>query len=70
MAEYTEAFAAFILEAKDAFDDLCAEIDAGNVPAGNSATVRITVPVVVVDRIRFDRLAAAAQANGNGDGEH
>ena len=65
MAEYTEAFARFILEARDAYNDLCAEIEAGRVPAGNSATVRITLPAVVVDQIRADRLAALA-ANGNG----
>ena len=65
MAEYTEAFAAFILEAREAFRDLERRIDRGEVPAGKAVTLKITIPPLVVDHIRQDRLVEAGR---NGDG--
>lgn len=67
MAEYTETFAGFILECKQAYEDLCARIEAGDVPSGGTATVRITLNAQAVNRIRADRLLlAAASENGHG----
>ena len=66
--EYSEAFAAYILEARDLFKDLEAQIDRGGVPAGRSVTLKITIPAVAVDQIRADRLAVAASQNGDSHG--
>ena len=68
MAEYTESFAQFILQAQDAYDELCDKIDRGLVLADHAATVKLTVPAGMVDQIRRERLLIAASKNGNGDG--
>jgi hypothetical protein len=63
MTEYTDAYVRFMLECKGAFDDLCEKIDAGDVLAHQSARVVVTIPASVVDQVRFDRIAAAAEAS-------
>jgi hypothetical protein len=60
MPEYTETFAKFIITAREEYDQLCASIDAGEVPAGHAVTLSITIPAEDVDRIRFDRLIVVA----------
>ena len=66
MAEYSEAFAAFILECRDAWNDVNARIDRGDVLAGKAVTVRIRIPPMVVDQMRQDRLAVLANGGSNG----
>lgn len=63
MAEYTESFARFIIECKEAYADVCARIANGEVPAGSKASLTIEIPREVVDRIRFEMFAASAEAN-------
>lgn len=63
MGDYPEAYVAFMHECKAAYGDLCERITNGDVPAGAKATVTITIPASIVDRVRFDVLAAAAEAN-------
>ena len=63
MAEYTEAFARYILECKQSYEDVLAAIERGDVPAGHSAKVTIEIPRSVVDQMRFDVLAAGVEAN-------
>lgn len=57
-SEYTEAFAKFILSAREEYDVLCERIAAGDVPARHSVIIRIEIPADWVDRIRFDLIAA------------
>lgn len=58
--QHTEAFARFILECRDAFGDLCTEIEEGRVPPGRSAKFTIEFTAGMVDQIRRD---VAAQRN-------
>ena len=62
--QYTEVFAGFILEARDAYNDLREEIRAGRVPADQQATIRITLPAAAVDQIRRELLAEEATDGG------
>ena len=64
MTEYTEAFAAFILECKAGYEDIVRAIENGDVPAGHSAKLIIELKPETVDVIRFDCLAAAASDDG------
>lgn len=59
---YNAAYVAFMQECKGAYDDLVKEITAGNVPAGQKATAKITIPRAVIDSIRYDLLAAEAKS--------
>lgn len=56
--EHTEAFAKFILSAKQEYDVLCERIAAGDIPARHSVTILIEIPADWVDRIRFDLITA------------
>lgn len=59
--EHTQSYVRFMMECKGSYEDLCDRIDEGSVPAGCTAKVTIEVPRVVVDAIRFDRIAASAE---------
>lgn len=59
MADYSNAFACFILECRDAYEDLAKRIDAGEVPEGRAATIRIQIPATAINAIRQERLLLA-----------
>jgi hypothetical protein len=64
MTDYTEAFAAFILECKAGYEDIVRSIENGDVSAGHAAKLTIELSPDMVDQIRFERLAAIASDDG------
>jgi hypothetical protein len=40
------------------FDELCRQIEAGEVPAGHGCIMRLEMTADDVDRLRFERIAA------------
>jgi hypothetical protein len=63
MAEYSEAFARYIMECKRSYEDVLAAIERGDVPPGRGAQITIQIPAQAVDRMRFDVIAAGV-SNG------
>ena len=65
---YPASYVAFMRECKMAFLELGEAVERGDVAAGNSCTVQVTVPANVIDQIRFEQLAAMAEVGEVDDG--
>ena len=57
-SEPSETFAKFIISCRMQFDELCRQIEAGEVPAGHGCIMRLEMTADDVDRLRFERIAA------------
>lgn len=62
-SDYPPSYLRFMQECRATYLDICERIDNGNAPAGAPAQVKFEIPANLVDEIRFDRLAAAAEAS-------
>jgi len=63
-------FAKFIISCRMEYDELCRQIDDGEVPAGHGVRMRIEIPADDVDRIRFERIAMMNGGLDGGLGSH